>query len=387
MRDPKLPGIARATAVTLLPAHLTAASLPALQKAAADPDPLVRLAAASVMDALSPKDRLRVGVTLLWDPVRAVRIEAVVGVRGRARRRARRASSERRSTARSTTTCWPSARTRSAPRHTSRSGSSSPSAAGWRRRAGPTRRRCGSRPWFVPAHVNLADLLRPQGRDDEGEVVLRQALRGHAGSPSLHHALGLLLARRGRPGEPSPSCGAPSSWTRRIRGSPEAYALSLQSAGRSEEALVALRAAQRLSPGARELLVPLVTISRDRGSPREAKIVGAAAPGDEPGRPRGACARPGSSSRARRGASTACYQAFSIWRQPSSARLGRLRAPAGVEPGGGRGRAAAPAVADDVERLRERGLLWARERMVDVVARPRSRPGSRRRSPPRRARS
>ena len=50
------------------------------------------------------------------------------------------------------------------------------------------------------------------------------------------------------------------------------YAISLESAGRVEEALAVLRAAQQRSPGARELLVPLVTINRDRGARREARL-------------------------------------------------------------------------------------------------------------------
>ena len=77
IRDPKQPGIVRGTAVSLLPPHLGPESLPALEKAARDPDPLVRLGAATTLEALPPKERVRIGVHLLWDPVRAVRVEAV----------------------------------------------------------------------------------------------------------------------------------------------------------------------------------------------------------------------------------------------------------------------------------------------------------------------
>jgi Flp pilus assembly protein TadD len=50
-----------------------------------------------------------------------------------------------------------------------------------------------------------------------------------------------------------------------------AYAISLHSAGRADEALAALRAAQGRAPGARSLLVALVTINRERGALREAR--------------------------------------------------------------------------------------------------------------------
>ena len=36
-------------------------------------------------------------------------------------------------------------------------------------------------PGFAPAYANLADLLRQQGRDDDGERVLQQGLAACAG--------------------------------------------------------------------------------------------------------------------------------------------------------------------------------------------------------------
>jgi len=77
VRDKEAPGIVRGTAVALLPPHLVPESLPALQKAARDDDPLVRLGAATTLEALPPRERIRIGIHLLWDPVRAVRVEAI----------------------------------------------------------------------------------------------------------------------------------------------------------------------------------------------------------------------------------------------------------------------------------------------------------------------
>jgi Flp pilus assembly protein TadD len=58
----------------------------------------------------------------------------------------------------------------------------------------------------------------------------------------------------------------------------------LHSAGRPDEALAVLRAAHGRAPGARSLLVALVTINRERGSLREARKwaerLAEAAPGD-----------------------------------------------------------------------------------------------------------
>ena len=63
-----------------------------------------------------------------------------------------------------------------------------------------------------------------------------------------------------------------------------AYALGLHSAARTDEAIVALKKANARNPAARNVLVALVTISRERGALAEArryaeKLV-AAAPGD-----------------------------------------------------------------------------------------------------------
>ncbi len=268
--DGRQPGIARATAVSLLPRHLTAASLPELEKTALDPDPLVRLATASVIGALSSKDRLRIGVSLLWDRVRAVRIEAVpafADVPDAELESEQRAAFDRALDdyllAQRTNAERPEAHVNIARVFAKRG------------RLVEARLACDAAlridRGFVPAYLELAELLRRQGRDGEGEPVLREALRVAPGNPAAHHAMGLLLARHGRGAEALAELGrafelAPAD-PRLARG----YALRLEASGKDEQALAVLREAQRLSPGARELLVPLVRISGERGSLREAR--------------------------------------------------------------------------------------------------------------------
>jgi Tfp pilus assembly protein PilF len=53
-------------------------------------------------------------------------------------------------------------------------------------------------PFFVPAYVNMADLYRGQGREEEGEQILRDALLKVPGQSGLHHSLGLFLVRQDR---------------------------------------------------------------------------------------------------------------------------------------------------------------------------------------------
>ena len=53
----------------------------------------------------------------------------------------------------------------------------------------------GKGPASIPAYVNLADVYRAQGRDVDGERLLREGLAGSPASGTLHFALGLVLTR------------------------------------------------------------------------------------------------------------------------------------------------------------------------------------------------
>jgi Flp pilus assembly protein TadD len=295
IEDAKAPGIVRATAVSLLPPHLGPDSLPALEKAATDADPLVRLGAASTLEALPPGERVRLGVHLLWDPVRAVRVEAVPAF---ADVPDRELATEARAAFDRSLDDFVLAQRSNAERPEAHVNLGIVNVK--RRRFDEARRNYDAAlrlaPWFLPAYVNLADLLRLQGRDEEGEKVLRKALGVDPANASVHHALGLLLVRSKRATDALTELGLAASLA---PGSPDfayTYAIGLHSAGRADEALAALRAAQQRSPGARSLLVALVTINRERGAVAEAsswarKLV-EAAPGDPSARALAASLQP-----------------------------------------------------------------------------------------------
>jgi Flp pilus assembly protein TadD len=283
IRDAKQPGIVRGTAVSLLPAHLGPQSLPALEKAARDPDPLVRLGVATTLEALPPKERVRIGVHLLWDPVRAVRVEAVpafADVPDAELETEQRAAFDRSLDdfllAQRSVAERPEAHVNLGIVHVKRG------QLELARRDYDTALRLA--PWFLPAYVNLADLLRTQGRDAEGEAVLRRALQVDPANASVHHALGLLLVRQKRPAEALAELGRAAELDPAVPDFAYTYAIGLHSTGRPDEALAVLAAAQRRSPGARGLLVALVTINRERGKLREARAwarkLAEAAPGD-----------------------------------------------------------------------------------------------------------
>jgi Flp pilus assembly protein TadD len=132
--------------------------------------------------------------------------------------------------------------------------------------------------------VNLADLYRAEGRDAEGERVLRSALENLPEDPALHHALGLALVRLKRTGE------ATSELARALELSPDepryayVYGVALQSAGDTAGAASVLTEASRRHPYDRDLLFALSALHRDRGERSKAivyaKRLSEIAPGD-----------------------------------------------------------------------------------------------------------
>jgi Flp pilus assembly protein TadD len=283
VKDKEQPGIVRGTAITLLPPFMGPDSLAALERAARDPDPLVRLGAAGAIEALPPRERVRIGVQLLWDKVRAVRVEAVVAfldvpdaeLESEARGAFDRALDEYR-LAQRTSAERPESHVNLGIVNVKRGNLEAA------RRDYDTA--LALAPWFVPAWVNLADLLRLQGRDDEGATALRKALEVDPNNAAVHHALGLLLVRQKRAGEALAELAQAAELAPGVPDYAYAYAIGLHSAGRTDDALAALRRASARNPGARNVLVALVTINRERGAAAEAlryaeKLV-AAAPAD-----------------------------------------------------------------------------------------------------------
>jgi len=262
-RDRTQPGIVRASALELLERYLSPASLPALEAALRDPDPLVRLGALAPLDRLDPATRHRRAIPLLGDSIRSVRIAAarVVapeadGLAGPDRGAFERAFAEFRA-AQLVNADRPEAHLNLGVVHALRGEHDDA------RREYETALRL--EPDFVPAYVNLADVHRQQGREDAAERVLRDGLARQPGAADLHYALGLVLVRTRRLADALPALREAAT---RAPDEPRyayAYGLALQQAGRAGEAEDALREAAQRFPGDRELLTALVFVTRERG--------------------------------------------------------------------------------------------------------------------------
>ena len=120
-------------------------------------------------------------------------------------------------------------------------------------------------PRFVPALVNLADLLRAQGRDADGERFLDQALRVAPDHAEALHAIGLLRIRQNRLTE------AVDLLRRAAARRPDSprfayvYAVALHDTGRARDAIAVLEATHRQRPADRETLAALATYLGERG--------------------------------------------------------------------------------------------------------------------------
>ncbi len=262
--DPEQPGIVRATAMRLLAHYPSPRMRGAIERAARDEDPLVRMAASASAEALDPVTRLRAVEPLLSDPVRAVRLEAAAQLAGVPARYF--APAERRAHARAVAE-YRAVQRLHADRPPSHLNLGVLHAAFDEREQARREYERALRidPDFTPALVNLVDLLRLDGRDDEGERRLRAALARRPDEPTLHHVLGLLLVRQRRLDEALVALERAATLAPEQARFAYVYGVALHTLGRGDESLSVLETARRRHPTDREILLALATLRRDRG--------------------------------------------------------------------------------------------------------------------------
>ncbi len=267
--DQDQPGIARATALALLPEYLSPASLPAVETAIGDVDPLVRSTALGAIETLPPAERLRLAAPKLRDPVRAVRLAAAHALAGVPRQTL---SAEQQANFDSALAEIIASETVNADRPEAHLNLANLYARLGRPADAEAELRTALAldPHFVPALVNLADLLRAQGRDADGERALEQGLRVTPDSAEALHALGLLRVRQGRRTE---AVGLLRQATQRRPESTRfayVYAVALHGTGDPAGAIAVLEETHKRRPADRDVLTALVSYLRERGDSRGA---------------------------------------------------------------------------------------------------------------------
>ena len=126
-------------------------------------------------------------------------------------------------------------------------------------------------PRFVPAMINLADLYRTLQRDAESEPLLRRAVAIEPKNAVAHHVLGLLLLRARQLDAAIPELREAAQLAPSNARYAYVYAIALHTAGQSAEALRVLRYDGQIHPADVDVLIALVTISRDTGDLAGAK--------------------------------------------------------------------------------------------------------------------
>jgi len=278
--DGTQPAIARATAIGLLSEYLSAASLPAVEAALGDTDPLVRAAALAATETLPPAERPRLAAGKLRDPVRTVRLAAAHALAGVPLAAAQQGDFDR------ALAELIASETINADRPEARVNLANLYARLGRAADAEAEFRAALRldPRFVPALVNQADLFRSQGRDADGERLLQQALQTAPDNAEALHALGLLRVRQGRRAE------AVDLLRRAAERRPEftrftyVYAVALHGAGEAPRAIAVLEAAHASRPADRGVLLALASYLQERGDVpgalRYAERLAALSPGD-----------------------------------------------------------------------------------------------------------
>ncbi len=195
--DELYPAIVRATALSLLGGYPGSEATAAFAVALADPEPLVRQTAVLSFVASSPEELVEMVAPLLFDPLRAVRMQAAVQLadvqESLLKPYQREALSDvlaeyRRAMEYSLDFAFAG---HNLGNLAARLGDA-PAAENHYRTA------IAIDDLFYPAKMNLAVLLNAQGRNEEAEVLLRSILDAYPEQYDVAYSLGLLLAEMGR---------------------------------------------------------------------------------------------------------------------------------------------------------------------------------------------
>jgi predicted CXXCH cytochrome family protein len=262
--DRSQPAIARASALPLLMPYASPASEPAIKAAIRDPDPLVRAAAPRALPGTVPPRFVEATVPLLSDPVRAVRVEAARALAGTDRLAL---TPEQQTALVKATAELVDAEMVDADRPEAHLNLGLLDLRRRQLTEAEAEYRTALRldPNFVPALVNLADLERGRGRDEEGAKFLKKAMAIEPDNAGIQYALGLYLVRtRDYSAALDLLRGAHERMPDNVRYA-YVYAVALNSSGAAGEAMALLEETHRQHPADRDVLRTLVSFARDNG--------------------------------------------------------------------------------------------------------------------------
>ena len=262
--DRKVPAIVRASALSELGSRISPSNINLARAGLSDPDPMVRIGALDMLENVPAAQLWPLVSPLLTDSSRGVRIRAAALLASVPtasqplpdRERFERAAAE-----------FIAAQRLNADRPEARS------ALGHFlvRRGQPVEAEVEYKaalrlsPQYVPAAINLADLHRQQGRESQGESVLRTALTASPRDAGLHYALGLTLVRLKRLDEALVELRLAAEIEPDRARYTYVYAVALHSSGQAPNAIALLKENLARHPSDRDTLMALVSFHRGVG--------------------------------------------------------------------------------------------------------------------------
>ena len=262
--DASHPAIARATALAQLNAPLRQAALDTLAVALRDGSPLVRLGALQSLASAPPDARVRLAAPLLADSLEAIRIEAVSLL---AAVPSEQLSAEQRAAFERAGAEYVASQRYNADRADARVnlGTFYAHRGDATKAEAEIKAAIGLDGFFAPAYVNLADLYRTQGREADGERILRDGLKRAPKNAMLHHALGLALVRQKRMASALDELELATTQEPANARFSYVYAVALHSTGKSDAAIKRLESTLAAHPNDRDIIGALTSFHSARG--------------------------------------------------------------------------------------------------------------------------
>ena len=267
--DDGQPAIARATAISLLGQYQRPEVLSYLQQALASSDSMLRLAALEALSNFGARERVQLVFPLLSDDERSVRMQAA---RLLAAVPAGNLPAQQKEQLDNAISEYIDAQLFNAERPEAQVnlGSLYSDMGRIDEAEKAYRKAIALQKQFMPAYVNLAQLLSQQKDDASAINVLQLGLQEVGENASLYHALGLALVRQKKMPEALGKLSRAVELDPGIARYSYVYAIALQSLGQIEKAIEILESSYGQHPGNVDILLALVTINRDAGNREQA---------------------------------------------------------------------------------------------------------------------
>jgi Flp pilus assembly protein TadD len=120
-------------------------------------------------------------------------------------------------------------------------------------------------PNFVPALVNLADLDRQRGMNDDSAALLRKAMAVEPDNAEVRHSLGLALVRQKNYVEALDQLRKATELAPENARYAYVYAIALNSTGAPSDAMKLLETAHKRHPSDRDILIALISMAEETG--------------------------------------------------------------------------------------------------------------------------